>query len=62
MKTLKGQTLWATYYDAKGKIRYQITSDLARTRYNLYCADGSKPVKVKTAASPAVFEEEIGRV
>ena len=54
--------LWATYYDAKGKPKWAITSDIARTKYYLYNLEGSKPEKVKTGSSPADFEKEIGKV
>lgn len=54
--------LWATYYDGKGKPKWAICSDVARIKWHLYRIDGSKPVKVKTAASPMEFEDEVGRV
>lgn len=57
--------LWATYRDGKGKPKWAICSDLARTKWFLYSfgqnGDG-KPKKVKTGKSPAEFEEEVGRV
>ena len=57
--------LWATYYDAKGKPRWAICSDLARTKWFLYSfgenGDG-KPRKVKTGKSPADFKDEVGKV
>ena len=54
--------LWATYCDGKGKPKWAICSDAARIKWYLYRIDGSKPVKVKIAASPAEFEGEVGKV
>ena len=54
--------LWATYYDAKGKPKWAICSDQARIKYFLYNLEGGKPVKRKAAASPAEFENEVGKV
>lgn len=62
MKPPKGVLLWATYKDAKGKEKWAICSDEARTKYYLYKLDDSKPVKVKTGKSPAEFEVEVGRI
>lgn len=62
MKPPKGQILWVTYKDAKGKEKWVITSDIARTKYYLYNLEGSKPEKVKTGKTPKDFEEEIGRI
>lgn len=56
------QRLWATYYDAKGKPKWAICSDAARMKYYLYNLESGNPVKQKTAASPAEFEDEVGRV
>ena len=59
------QRLWAVYDDAKGKPRWAICSDLARTKWFLYSfgenGDG-KPRKVKTGKSPADFKDEVGKV
>ena len=63
VKIPKGQVLWTRYTDAKGKILWLITSDLIRSKYYLYKFTGEKGdklEKVKTAASPAEFEDEIG--
>lgn len=60
MKIPKGQRLWETIYDAKGKELWAITSDEARVRYHLYKIEGNKFSKVKTAASPGEFEEIVG--
>jgi hypothetical protein len=54
--------LWATYYDGKGKPKWAICSDQARIKYFLYNLESGKPVKQKTAASPAEFENEVGKV
>lgn len=54
--------LWAMYYDGKGKPKWAICSDLARIKWYLYRIDQSKPVKVKTGASPAEFEGEVGKI
>lgn len=54
--------LWATYYDAKGKPKWAICSDQARIKYYLYNLESGKPMKVKTAASPAEFEVEVGKI
>lgn len=57
--------LWVTYYDAKGKPKWAICSDRARIKYYLYKItgeNGQKLEKVKTAASPAEFENEVGKV
>ena len=56
------QRLWATYYDAKGKPKWAICSDQARIKYFLYNLESGKPVKVKTGASPAEFEDEVGKI
>lgn len=53
--------LWATYYDGKGKPKWAICSDMARIKWYLYKID-QKPVKVKTGASPAEFEGEVGKI
>lgn len=54
--------LWATYYDGKGKPKWAICSDVARIKYYLYNLESGKPVKVKTGASPAEFEGEVGKI
>ena len=60
MKIPKGQHLWETIYDSKGKEKWAITSDEARLKYNLYKIEDGKLTKVKTAASPGEFEEIVG--
>ena len=62
MKVPKGQYLWLTKYDAKGKPKWAITSDTARIKWYLYNLEGEKPVKVKTGKSPAEFVEAVGGV
>ena len=62
MKPPKGQILWVTYKDAKGKEKWAITSDEARMRSFLYNLEGEKPEKVKTGKSPKEFEKEVGRI
>lgn len=60
MKLPKGQRLWVTINRPKSKETWAICSDEARSRYFLYRITDSKWVKVKTAASPAEFEEIVG--
>ena len=60
MKVPKGQRLWETVVKPKSKETWAITSDEARTKYILYKIEDGKPAKVKTAASPAEFEEIVG--
>lgn len=62
MKVPKGQILWVTVYDEKHREKWAITSDIARTKYNLYDLSKDSPVKVKTGKSPKDFEEEIGQI
>ena len=62
MNIPKGQILWLTKYDGKGKEQWAITSDLTRTKWTLYDVSKDKPVKVKTGKSPEDFVEDIGRV
>ena len=60
MKTPKGQHLWVTINKPKSKETWAITSDEARLKYNLYIVTNGGWKKVKTATSPAEFEEIIG--
>jgi hypothetical protein len=65
IKIPKNQTLWVSYYDSKGNPVKIITSDLLRSKYYLYKITGEKGEKlekVKTAESPAEFENEVGKV
>lgn len=56
MKPPKGQTLWVSYRDANGKVKWIVTSDPMRTMYFLYRVDpGEKLVKVKQSKSPKDF-------
>lgn len=56
MKSPKGQTLWVSYRDANGKVKWIVTSDPIRTMYFLYRVDpGEKLVKVKQSKSPKDF-------
>ena len=56
MKSPKGQTLWVSYRDANGKVKWILTSDPIRTMYFLYRVDpGEKLVKVKQSKSPKDF-------
>ena len=58
IKPPKGQTLWVSYRDANGKVRWIVTSDLMRTMYFLYRVDpGEKLVKVKQSKSPVGFQK-----
>ena len=60
MKLPKGQKLWETICDEKGRVKWAITSDPARTNYILYKVDGETVEKVKSAASPGGFEKIVG--
>lgn len=62
VKIPKNQVLWVTYYDGKGNPVKAIASDPARIKWYLYRIEGEKSVKVKTAASPAEFEGEVGKI
>lgn len=62
VKIPKNQVLWAIYYDGKGKPKWAICSDQARIKYYLYNLESGKLVKVKTGASPAEFEGEVGKI
>ena len=65
VKIPKNQMLWVSYYDSKGNPVKIITSDPLRSKYYLYKIageNGEKLEKVKTAASPAEFEDEVGKV
>lgn len=65
MRLPKNQIHWVTYTDSKGNPVKIITSDPLRSKYYLYIItgeNGQKLEKVKTAASPAEFEGEVGRV
>ena len=60
MKLPKGQKLWETIRDEKGRVMWAITSDPARTVYILYKVYGDDLKKVKSAQSPKGFEKEVG--
>ena len=62
MKLPKGQHLWETIYDSKGKEKWAITSDEARLKYNLYNVTNEGWKKVKTGKSPKDFTSEIGSI
>ena len=65
LKIPKNQIHWVTYTDSKGNPVKIITSDPLRSKYYLYKItgeNGQKLEKVKTAASPAEFEDEVGKV
>lgn len=62
MKIPNGQVLWLTKYDAKGKEKWAITSDMGRVKWYLYNLEGEKSQKVKTGKSPKEFEKEVGCV
>lgn len=55
MKILKGQKLWETRRDEKGRVKWAITSDLMRSNYILWRMHGGELEKVKSAGSPIGF-------
>ena len=59
-KVPKDQEVWMTVYDGKRNPVHIITSDKTRRKWHLYKMTDGKPSKVKTAASPTAFSEEIG--
>lgn len=62
MKLSKNEILWETILDEKGRVKWAITSDPARTVYRLYsvCKDGSTIAVAKKVGSPAGFEKYTG--
>lgn len=56
MKPPKGQKLWVTYRDERGRVRYAITSDPLRSYYILWKVYGDDMKKVKQAKSPKDFD------
>lgn len=61
MRIPKGQKLWETIRDEKGRVKWAITSDPARTVYYLYSVSGETTVAVtKKTGSPAGFEKYTG--
>ena len=61
MKLHKGQILWETIRDEKGRVKWAITSDPARTMYYLYSVSGKNTVAVtKKVGSPKGFEKYTG--
>lgn len=62
MKLPKGQVLWETIRDEKGRVKWVITSDPARTVYYLYSVgtDGSTVAVTKKVGSPRSFEKYTG--
>lgn len=61
MKLPKGQILWETIWDEKGRVKWAITSDPARTVYYLYSVSGDTAVAVtKKVGSPKGFEKYTG--
>ena len=57
VKVPKNQKLWVSFYDTEHKLKYIITSDYARTKYNRYnvTKDGSLE-KVGSSANPKELE------
>lgn len=57
VKIPKNQKLWLSVYDANSNLKYIITSDYARTKYNRYNInkDGSL-TKAGTAINPKELE------
>ena len=61
MKIPKGQILWETIRDEKGRVKWAITSDPARTTYYLYSVSEDATVAVtKKVGSPKGFEKYTG--
>ncbi|MBE6724942.1 MAG: hypothetical protein E7576_07075 [Ruminococcaceae bacterium] len=61
MKIPKGQKLWETVCDEKGRVKWAITSDPARTVYYLYSVNGDGLIMwTKKTGSPAGFEKYTG--
>ena len=61
MKLPKGQLLWETIRDEKGRAVWAICSDPARTVYYLYSVSGENMVAVaKKVGSPKGFEKYTG--
>lgn len=56
MRVPKGQKLWVTYRDERGRVRYAITSDPLRLNYILWKVYGDDMKKVKQAKSPKEFD------
>ena len=59
VKLPKGQLLWETIRDEKGRVMWAICSDAMRSVYILYKVYGSELKKMKTAKSPAEFEKTV---
>lgn len=55
MKLPKGQKLWETHRDEKGRVKWAITSDLMRSSYILWMMRRGELEKVKSASSPIGF-------
>jgi hypothetical protein len=61
VKLPKGQLLWETIRDEKGRVKWAITSDPARTVYYLYSVSGETTVAVtKKVGSPKGSEKYTG--
>ena len=60
MKIPKGQRLWETFRDEKGRVMWAIASDPARTVYYLYSVNGENTELKKKAPSPKGFEKITG--
>ena len=60
IKLPEGQKLWVSVYDTNNNLKYIITSDYARTKYNRYNVnkDGSL-TKAGTATNPKELERII---
>ena len=57
MKLPKNQKLWVSVYDTNCQLKYIITSDYARTKYNRYNVTKSGELeKVGTAENPKELE------
>lgn len=48
----KGQIVWESTWSKDGVLKYFITSDQARTKYNRYDVENGVPVKTSSAKSP----------
>ena len=58
LKIPKGQILWETIHDGKGKIIQIITSDATKSKWHLFNVSGEKLTKIETAIIP-IFEKRI---
>lgn len=60
--TGRGEIFWTSYYDSSGVLRYQTTSNPARTRYHLYEVSGPDRKRLGSGDSPAELEKKFVRL